>query len=108
ILQRRLASSMYALYQSLNRRKRRLEDMLAMAELPEARLPETDFDIVEDLSEEDRWKQEEIWETLSVAENRAELEQEIATLDRLLAQAKRIINEDREIKLNHFRESLAG
>ena len=37
----------------------------------------TDFEDYEDLSEEERWEQEEIWETLSVAENREELKKEI-------------------------------
>jgi len=61
ILQRRLASSTYALYRSLERRKKRLEEFLKGAE--EARWMDEsspDFEIVEDMSEEERWWQEEI------------------------------------------------
>ena len=53
----------------------------------EARRYHFDFDVVEDLSEEGRWQQEEIWETLSVTENCQELEREICTLEELIRQA---------------------
>jgi len=89
ILQRRLASSTYALLKSLERRKKRLEDLLSgPVEKGETAASAFDFAVVEDLSEEERWKQEEIWETLSVAENREELEKEIATINKLIEQAE--------------------
>lgn len=107
ILQRRLASSTYALLRSLERRKKRLEDLLAGAEerrtVPEGTF---DFDTVEDLSEEERWKEEEIWETLSVAENREELAKEIGTINGLIDRAKSIIQSEDEIKLRALKESL--
>ncbi len=111
ILQRRLASSTYALYRSLERRKKRLEDILQEAlkgahEVHRAGDGGLDFDTVEDLSEEERWRQEEIWETLSVAENRQELEREIQTLEGLIRQARAIIQSGEEVKLRHFREAL--
>ena len=111
ILQRRLASSTYALYRSLERRKKRLEDILQEAQkgAQELHRPGTgslDFDAVEDLSEEERWRQEEIWETLSVAENRQELEREIQTVEGLIQQARAIIQSGKEVKLRHFREAL--
>ena len=115
ILQRRLASSVYALFRSLERRKKRLEDLLQEAlggsrtnKKERRRTSERsfDFDTVEDLSEEERWKEEEIWETLSVAENREELQREIATIDGLIAQAKAIIQSEEEIKLNALKDSL--
>jgi superfamily II DNA or RNA helicase len=111
ILQRRLASSTYALYRSLERRKKRLECLLqeALQGTQEARqLDESalDFDVVEDMSEEERWRQEEIWETLSVAENRQELQREIQTLEGLIRQARIIIQSGEEVKLRHFREAL--
>ena len=111
ILQRRLASSTYALYRSLERRKKRLEDILQEAlkgahEVHLAGDGGLDFDTVEDLSEEERWRQEEIWETLSVAENRQELEREIQTLEGLIRQARAIIQGGEEVKLRHFREAL--
>jgi len=109
ILQRRLASSTYALLKSLERRKRRLEEMLHSAE-QKAHDDGTgyEFDEVEDMSEEERWKLEEIWETLSVAENRQELEEEIRTLTGLIDQARSIVNVDPpvEAKLRHLKAAL--
>ena len=112
ILQRRLASSTYALYRSLERRKRRLEEYLeeARKDAYERHLPgdgSFDLDVVEDLSEAERWRQEEIWETLSVAENRQELEREIRTLEGLIRQARAIIQSGEEVKLRHLREALS-
>jgi len=111
ILQRRLASSTYALHRSLERRKRRLEELLAETRKGayEPSYPgdgSLDFDTVEDLSEEERWRQEELWETLSVAENRQELEREIQTLDGLIQQARAIIQGGEEVKLRHFHAAL--
>jgi superfamily II DNA or RNA helicase len=107
ILQRRLASSTYALLRSLERRKKRLEDLLQGAVGQDGILPHPDFEAVEDLSEEDRWRQEEIWETLSVAENRQELEREVRTLEGLIRQARAIIQSGEEVKLRHFQHALS-
>lgn len=107
ILQRRLASSTYALYRSLERRKRRLEEMLQSVDSIGNNSKGIDFETVEDLSEEERWKQEEIWETLSVAENRQELENEIVTLGEMLIQAKAIVDSQAEVKLRHLKQSMA-
>ncbi len=105
ILQRRLASSIYALQQSLERRKKRLEELLKGARERSKTAEETiDFDMVEDLSEAERWAEEEIWETLSVAENQEELAKEIQTLERLIQQAKRALGQ--EIKLQELQKAL--
>ena len=108
ILQRRLASSTFALLRSLERRKKRLEDMLHGAEQKNRNESGYDFEEVEDLSEEERWKQEEVWETLSVAENREELEEELHTLDGLIDQARVIANSAPpiEAKLRHLKSAL--
>lgn len=107
ILQRRLASSTYALLKSLERRKNRLEELLKGA-LDKNRVNELvfDYDVVEDLTESERWKEEEIWETLSVAENRQELEKEIKTIEGLIIQASNIIHNEEEIKLKELKKSL--
>ncbi|MEI7846361.1 MAG: helicase-related protein [Chloroflexota bacterium] len=108
ILQRRLASSTYALWKSLERRKKRLEELLQGAIQNNRNVyagDETDDD--EDMDEEARWAQEEVWETLSVAENRQELESEIQILIELIRQAKRIVDREIEVKLRHLKESLA-
>ena len=110
ILQRRFASSIYALYRSLERRKKRLEELLRMSDPDRRRYLErpTFFDLeeAEDASEAERWQQEEIWETLTVAENRRELEREIETVEHLLHQAEAIIRSGEEVKLRHFRQAL--
>lgn len=106
ILQRRLASSTYALYRSLTRRKQRLEEMLESAATIRIDERDFDFDVTEDLSEEERWEREELWETLSVAENRFELQREVATLEVLIRQARAIIENNSEVKLRHFQQAL--
>jgi len=104
ILQRRLASSTYALLKSLERRKQRLEEYRTAAN--KAQETVYDFENAEDMSEEDRWGEEEIWETLSVAENREELEKEIRILEKLIEMACSIIENEEEVKLREFKESL--
>lgn len=106
ILQRRLASSTYALLRSLERRKKRLEELLRGAE--EGRPPDAgpDWEAAEEMSEEERWEQEELWETLSVAETREELEHEIQTVTGLIQQAQAVLQAGEEVKLRHFRHAL--
>lgn len=107
ILQRRLASSTYALYRSLERRKKRLESILEEADLRTVfREEEPDFETVEDMSEEERWKEEERWETLSMSENREELNKEIQIIKRLIDKAKSIIATDDQAKLIEFRSAI--
>ncbi len=107
ILQRRLASSTYALLRSLERRKKKLQDLLE-GPINKGNIPERtiDFEATEDLSEEERWREEEIWETLSVAENREELEKEIQIISKLIKQAEDIIYNEEEIKLSELKRSL--
>ncbi len=105
ILQRRFASSTYALLKSLERRKDRLEELLKTAEIRQS-MPQINYEDIEDLSEEDRWKEEELWEALSVSENTQELKAEIHTLGNLIQRAQQIINQETEIKLKRLKESL--
>ncbi|MFW9998010.1 MAG: helicase-related protein [Candidatus Odinarchaeota archaeon] len=107
ILQRRLASSTAALLKSLERRKARLDELVEQAEgrfSGDAR--SIDIDDAEDMSEEERWREEEIWETLSVAENREELKKEIKVLVSLISQAKEIVRSDDEVKLQQLKDTL--
>lgn len=106
ILQRRLASSTYALYKSLERRKRRLTELLSMFEEGKVSDKAFDFEDVEDMSEEERWKLEQMWETLSVAENRQDLEDEIKIIDGLIEKAKEIIDNESEIKIRELKNTL--
>src|SRR3989441_2480619 len=106
ILQRRLASSTFAILKSLERRKQRLEDLIKGAQRPTPPSGDFDFDDVEEMSEEERWKAEALWETLSVAENRYELEEEIRTIGELIAQARSIIQNESEVKINELKETM--
>lgn len=107
ILQRRLASSSFALWKSLQRRRDRLKEMLSDFEKSKKITPKAfDFDDTEDMSEEERWEQEQLWETLSIAENREELEREIQTLEELVDTTKQIIDQEAEVKLEKLKETM--
>lgn len=111
ILQRRLASSPEAIYQSLHRRSERLQKRMrelellhrgATAEAIAAATPALDADDVEDLEEapdnEVQAAEEEILDQATAARTIDELKAEIATLGRLesLALAVRRSGEDRK------------
>ena len=112
ILQRRLASSPEAIYQSLNRRHGRLERMLAEAKVNKAGLSvlgnlqttplltEEDVDdFYDDYSDEEAEQIEnEVVDQATAARTIHELEQEIASLKGLVAQAKQVraAGEDRK------------
>ena len=113
ILQRRMASSVYALLKSLERRKERLESLLKEPEplsaVGQAGIKEPafiDIEEIDDYEEEKRWEQERKWETLSIAENREELEREINTLNRLIDMAKEILSEEAEVKLKELKKAI--
>ncbi len=109
ILQRRLTSSTHAIYESLRRRKARLEELL---ELPEKIRQDEDYlrirDIseeeMEDMAEEERLKIEERLEHLTIARNIEDVRVEIAELDRLIAQADRVRQQEIESKLVGLRD----
>ncbi len=105
ILQRRMASSTYALWKSLERRKKRLESLLEEPDLRGKNLL-ADIEEVEDYEEEERWKEEEKWETLTLAESREELKKEIATINTLITKAKEIVNGEKEVKLRELRKAI--
>lgn len=112
ILQRRLASSPEAIYQSLRRRRERLESRLRELELLQrggqvapvltSTIPELDDEDVEDLEEapddEVEAAEEEILDQATAARSIDELRLEIGTLKRLeaLAQTIRRSGEDRK------------
>lgn len=106
ILQRRLASSPEAIYQSLRRRRERLEVRLAEEKLGKRAADLTwQFDIPEDPDDLDEMpasdledQEEEIADQASAARTIAELEAEIDTLKRLeyMANAVRMSGTDRK------------
>lgn len=108
ILQRRLASSLRAIRRSLERRKKRLEELLAQGKL----IQETGLineDILEDYAESERWKYEdEILEKLTVAETLDELEEEIDKVDGLVKLAKEAERKEIETKLDELKKVMAS
>ncbi len=105
ILQRRMASSTYALLKSLERRKEKLEGILRGDEKqPEAFV--YDEQEIEDYEELERFKKEEEWETVTVAENQEELKREIQTLSILIDKARQVINNEEEVKIKELKKSI--
>ncbi|MEM3480931.1 MAG: helicase-related protein [Candidatus Korarchaeum sp.] len=105
ILQRRMASSTYALLKSLMRRKERLEELLRENKLPSAE-DVSDLEEVEEYEESERWKQEERWERISLASSREELKKEIETISSLIEKANEIMKGEREVKLRELKRAI--
>ncbi|MBC7109132.1 MAG: DUF3883 domain-containing protein [Methanomassiliicoccales archaeon] len=103
LLQRRMASSIYALLESLKRRKRKCEDLLKGSEAKEVMINSFKY---EDEEERKRWEIEKKIESLTPSETREELETEIKTLKRLIEMAKEILESGRETKLEQLKKIL--
>ncbi|MGB9824479.1 MAG: DEAD/DEAH box helicase [Candidatus Hydrothermia bacterium] len=106
ILQRRMASSTYALLKSLERRKERLEKILSGEEKPKEGLFPFDYEEMDDLEESKRWENEEEWESITIASDPEELKEEIRTIEMLIQKAKDIINKEEEIKLHELKKAI--
>jgi len=104
ILQRRMASSTYALLKSLERRKDKLEKILKGEN--EQKDIYIDYEEIEELEEEERWKREEEWESLTLAKDPEELKREIETLSRLIEKARQVINNEEEVKLIELKKAI--
>ncbi|MCX7998020.1 MAG: helicase-related protein [Leptospiraceae bacterium] len=105
ILQRRLASSVYALLRSLERRKKKLEELLESSNNQRDSL-EFDLEEIEDLEEEEREEIEHKWEMVSSSVDAFELKHEIQILGSLIQKAEHVILEEKEEKLTKLKESL--
>ena len=104
ILQRRMASSAYALLKSLERRKARLEKILKGEE--KQRDIVIDYEEIDDLEEKERWKKEEEWESVTVAKDPEELKREIKILENLIEKAKAVIEGEHEVKLRELKAAI--
>ncbi|OYT64297.1 helicase [Candidatus Bathyarchaeota archaeon ex4484_205] len=106
ILQRRMASSTYALLKSLKRRKEKLEEIVKSGIVEHPTIPlEEDIEI-EDYSEGERWEIESKLESLSASETIEELKKEIMAIDQLIEEAEEILKREREVKLEKLRKIL--
>lgn len=108
ILQRRMASSTYALLKSLMRRRERLKGLLEDFDQWQTKQDGLSYDLFEeeDESEEERWEREREWEALSVAGNRGELEKEISVIDGLINKAKDLVDKEADVKLQQLKKTM--
>ncbi len=106
ILQRRLASSTYALLKSLERRKEKLEKILKGEEKPKDIPVSIDYEEFEEFEEKDRWKREEEWESVTMAKDPEELKREIETIQKLIKKARKVISKEKEVKLKELRKAI--
>jgi superfamily II DNA/RNA helicase len=90
----------------LKEEKNRLEELLSEPDLEE-RIPTLkDIEEIEDYQEEERWEEEKKWESLSLARNKKELKEEIEIIESLIKKAKKIVEEEKEIKLNELKKAI--
>ena len=110
ILQRRFASSAYALCESLKRRKAKLEELERGAEkvskVSGAADVTAQMEKVDEMSESERWDEEKKWEVLSLAQNTEELRQEIDVLDKLIKKSETVMKKKAETKLAQLKKTL--
>jgi hypothetical protein len=105
LYQRRLASSTQSVCCSLENRAKRLELALKRAQelARTAPLELPDADDLEEMDDADREKLETLLEAISLAENPAEVRNEIAELMQLAEQAKAVIASRAEAKLSRLK-----
>jgi len=112
ILQRRLTSSTHAVYCSLQRRKGRLEALLA---LPEKIAEESEdylrarrmtVEELDDLAEDERLAIEARLEEWNIAQNIGEVREELSQLEPLLVQAEAVRQQEVESKLVGLRDNV--
>ena len=104
VLQRRLASSTYAVASSLENRLRRLERLKEETIEYRDRLSQNEEAVedLEDLPEEERWRVEEELLKLTLARNLPELEAEIAELKALAREARLLAKLEDDTKLKEL------
>ena len=112
LLQRRMASSIYALLKSLKRKKAKYEQILLNPNLlNEVKIInsrdmdiESDLERWEDESEIDRWEKESKVENSTISVNLEELKDEIRILTKLIIMAESILDSGNETKLQELRK----
>ena len=105
MLQRRMSSSTYALLKSLERRKKRLEELLVSGKPAESFFFDDEVDL-EDLEEKEREKIEREWEALTLSKTKEELKREINTIERLIKQAEEVLKSEEEVKLRELKRAI--
>lgn len=110
ILQRRFASSVYALLKSLERRKERLEEYLKNREAL-AEQPRVDWDSLldelEDMEESERWAKEDELLGVTASKSPSAIKAEIETINKLISLARKVIESQAETKIQDLKQTLA-
>lgn len=112
VLQRRLSSSSYAILESLNRRRERLQELLELPEEIQRQreeyrgLEDIDEDDLEDMEEEERWEIEKKLEQLTIAENISEVRSELDLVEQLIERAERVYHRETESKFDELRDEI--
>jgi hypothetical protein len=112
VLQRRLTSSTHAIYESLKRRKARLEELLELPELIRERqedylrAKDISDEELQDMPEEEREEIERRLEHLTIAQNIDDVRAEIRQLEGLIEQAEQVRAQKVESKLVGLREKV--
>ncbi len=111
ILQRRMASSVRALYATLKNRYGRLKEALGnweefLRRQREVSMREIDEEELEDADEKTRWEKENEVEYLTNAETLEELREELRELERLISLAEQVIKSGQETKLKELQKVL--
>jgi len=103
LLQRRMASSIYAAMKSLKRKRRRcLELMEDLGSIRDVDIP-MDYS---DMEERRVWEIERILEGSTLAYSTHELEAEVRVLDKMIGEAERLLESGTETKLMELRSIL--
>jgi len=105
LFQRRLASSTMALWHSLTRRARRLQEGLKRAEQLLATAPPElpDPEDLDEMEETERERLEELLEAITLARNPQQVHEEVAELHDLAGRAQAVMDGGTEAKLSKLR-----
>jgi len=111
IFQRRLASSVFALLKSLERRQTRLINEMNGKNVPNINkncysIDVEDYEDLDDLSEEDRWNIENSEEITIISRNKNEILGELKKVEELLSSCNDILKNEKELKIIQLRETL--
>ena len=113
ILQRRFASSPFALLRSLKRRRERLEELReSPGRIPRAAAPGrgpsplASIEKADEMPEAERWEEESRWELLSTAQTKEDLRTEIETVSGLVEKAQKVLDAGAETKLKQLKATI--
>ena len=106
IFQRRMASSTYALLQSLKRRRDKLQDIVDGKIETLDDIPEYTEEELEDMEDEEREEYERMLERAVPVKDKELVKKEITKLDVLISSAEDIIANEKEIKVKELKKTL--